>query len=51
VLDQAKAEAQAELDAARAELSAVVERERRELEGRSQALAARVTERLVGRAV
>ena len=51
ILDQAKAEAQQQLDAARQELQAIVDRERRDLEGRSQALAARLTERLVGRAV
>lgn len=51
VLDAAKAEAQQQLEASRTELQALVEQQRRDLEARSQALAARVTERLVGRAV
>ena len=51
VLDEAKAAAQRQLEASRAELQALVEQQRQDLEARSQALAARVTERLVGRAV
>jgi F-type H+-transporting ATPase subunit b len=51
VLEAAKSEAQGQLEASRQELQALVEREQRDLEGRSQELASRVTERLVGRAV
>jgi F-type H+-transporting ATPase subunit b len=51
ILDQAKGEAQQQLAASRQQLQEMVERERRDLESRSEALAARVTERLVGRAV
>ena len=51
ILGAAKNESQQQIDAARKELAELVERERGELEGRSEALAARVTERLVGRAV
>jgi F-type H+-transporting ATPase subunit b len=51
LLDTAKGEAQRELEAAREQLAAQVARERQDLDSRSQSLAGRVTERLVGRAV
>ena len=51
MLEEAKAAAHGQLESARQELQTVVDHERRDLEARSEALAARVTERLVGRAV
>jgi F0F1-type ATP synthase membrane subunit b/b' len=51
MLEEAKGEAQQQLDAARAELAGQVATERRALEGRANALAGSITERLVGRAM
>jgi F-type H+-transporting ATPase subunit b len=51
VLEDAKTQAQQELEAARGQLAADLDRESAELATRAQALAARIGERLVGRAV
>ena len=50
-LEAAKGRLQEQLEGARQDLAAQVEREERELEGRAGELAARISERLVGRAV
>ena len=50
-LEAAKASLHEQLEQARRELSAQVEREERTLDGRAADLAARISERLVGRAV